>query len=86
VKVYIELLVRLKAQMLDERKVDLMERRMRVLERKTAALEKEATKKPRLSDEQFIEKMRTVLKGETKLSNGTASLETARHNGNGFTS
>lgn len=83
-KIYVELLVRLKAQLLDERKVELMERRMVQLERKTAALEKEANKKPRLTDQEFMEKMRTVLKGEKLPS--TPVLTPARHNGNGFTS
>ena len=73
-KLYVDLVSKYQELKLKEMKLDIMLRQLRLLEKKAAALEK-SMQKARLSDEQFLEKMRVVLKGEAATSNGQPLLE-----------
>jgi hypothetical protein len=73
-KLYVDLVSKYQELKLKEVKVDIMLRRLRLMEKKAAALEK-SMQKSRLSDEQFLEKMRGVFNRETSTSNGRRLLE-----------
>jgi hypothetical protein len=71
-KIYVELLARINGQLLDERKVQMMQRRLEVIEKRQAVLEENAKRKSRVPDSRFLEKVRTVLKGGNPTHNGKA--------------
>jgi len=60
-KLYVDLVTKYQELKLKEVKVDIMLRRLRLLEKKAAALEK-SMQKSRVSDEEFLEKMRVVFR------------------------
>jgi hypothetical protein len=81
-KIYVELLARINGQILDERKVELMQRRLALVEKKQAAIEQDLKKKSRVTDDKFLAKVRTVLKGGNPTNNGK---EKPRYLTNGIT-
>jgi hypothetical protein len=79
----IDSMIRARKQTLDEQKLDLMERRLKVIERRQTALEKALNNRgsSKLSNNEFVEHMRKIFRGEEITHNG---IESAVKATNGF--
>jgi hypothetical protein len=70
-KVYVELLVKLKDQILNEKKVGMMETRLAMLEKKEKAAREAVKNSSKTHNEEFVEQMRQIFKRDD--ANGTIS-------------